>query len=224
MAGNEVWSQGGEGVAGAPEAGDQFGYSLAAGNFGNSSHADLAIGVPFEDQAATNDGAVNVIYGGPGGSRCRATRCGARAARASPGSLRRATSSERPSRLDGPDLGGEGRRPAPGGVLRRALGCESSSTWESPVGGHEPRATARPALDLHGREHHGPPHRLRHRPGRPSGHRAARPPGSRSRRRGQVRSGHLPRRSGRGRGCRRSIVHEERVLRRRSRLLLPQRE
>ena len=48
---------------GTPEAGDQFGYSLAAGNFGNSSQADLAIGVPFEDQAATNDGAVNVIYG-----------------------------------------------------------------------------------------------------------------------------------------------------------------
>ena len=63
VAGNEVWSQGGEGVAGAPEAGDQFGYSLAAGNFGNDSQADLAIGVPFEDQAATNDGAVNVIYG-----------------------------------------------------------------------------------------------------------------------------------------------------------------
>ena len=63
--GNEVWSQGGEGITGTPEAGDQFGYSLAAGNFGNSSHADLAIGVPFEDQAATNDGAVNVIYGAP---------------------------------------------------------------------------------------------------------------------------------------------------------------
>ena len=66
-AGNEVWSQGGEGVAGTPEAGDLFGYSLAAGNFGNSSQADLAIGVPFEDQAATNDGAVNVIYGAAGG-------------------------------------------------------------------------------------------------------------------------------------------------------------
>ena len=67
VAGNEVWSQGGEGVAGTPEAGDQFGFSLAAGNFGNGPNADLAIGVPFEDQAATNDGAVNVIYGGLGG-------------------------------------------------------------------------------------------------------------------------------------------------------------
>ena len=121
--GNEVWSQGGEGVAGAPEAGDLFGYSLAAGNFGNSSQADLAIGVPFEDQAATNDGAVNVIYGGlrwP--RRCRATRCGARAARASPAHPRPATSSERPSRRDGPDLGGEGRRPA----RAASLDCRSA--------------------------------------------------------------------------------------------------
>ena len=67
-AGNEVWSQGSEGITGTPEAGDQFGYSLAAGNFGNSSQADLAIGVPFEDQAATNDGAVNVIYGATTGA------------------------------------------------------------------------------------------------------------------------------------------------------------
>jgi hypothetical protein len=66
-AGNEVWSQGSQGITGAPESGDLFGYSLAAGNLGADSHADLAIGVPLEDQAATNDGAVNVIYGGPGG-------------------------------------------------------------------------------------------------------------------------------------------------------------
>ena len=67
VSGNQVWSQGNQGITGNPEAGDQFGYSLAAGNFGNSSQADLAVGVPFEDQVATNDGAVNVIYGGPGG-------------------------------------------------------------------------------------------------------------------------------------------------------------
>ncbi len=71
-AGNQVWSQGSEGISGTAEAGDQFGRSLAAGNFGNSSHADLAVGVPFEDQAATNDGAVNVIYGGVGGLSARA--------------------------------------------------------------------------------------------------------------------------------------------------------
>ena len=115
-AGNEVWSQGGEGIAGAPEAGDQFGYSLAAGNFGNSSQADLAVGVPFEDQAATNDGAVNVIYGGLGGSRRRVTRCGARAARASRAPPRRVTSS------------GTAWRPATSGTAARRTwrsGCRS---------------------------------------------------------------------------------------------------
>ena len=32
-------------------------------DFNGHGYADLAVGVPFEDQAATNDGAVNVIYG-----------------------------------------------------------------------------------------------------------------------------------------------------------------
>jgi len=63
VSGNEVWSQGSQGITGTPEAGDLFGYSLAAADLGNGSQADLAVGVPFEDQAATNDGAVNVIYG-----------------------------------------------------------------------------------------------------------------------------------------------------------------
>ncbi len=94
VAGNEVWSQGGEGVAGTPEAGDLFGYSLAAGNFGNDVPADLAIGVPFEDQAATNDGAVNVIYGAAtGGLGVAGNEVWSQGARVSPGHLRRATSS-----------------------------------------------------------------------------------------------------------------------------------
>ena len=33
-------------------------------DFNGDGFTDLAVGVPFEDQAATNDGAVNVIYGG----------------------------------------------------------------------------------------------------------------------------------------------------------------
>ena len=59
-----MWSQGSEGITGTPEAGDLFGYSLAAADFNGDGFTDLAVGVPFEDQAATNDGAVNVIYGG----------------------------------------------------------------------------------------------------------------------------------------------------------------
>ena len=62
-AGNQFWSQDSTGIAGAAETGDRFGSALAAANFGNSFHADLAIGVPFEDFGATDDGGVNVIYG-----------------------------------------------------------------------------------------------------------------------------------------------------------------
>ena len=50
------------------ESGDQFGSVLTAWNFGRSSHADLAIGVPFEDLATSgatlvDAGAVHAVYG-----------------------------------------------------------------------------------------------------------------------------------------------------------------
>ncbi len=61
--GNQVWWQNSPGIAGVAESGDLFGYSLAAANLGRNGYADLAVGVPYEDQAGTNDGAVNVIYG-----------------------------------------------------------------------------------------------------------------------------------------------------------------
>ncbi|MEV4510854.1 hypothetical protein AB0K00_18010 [Dactylosporangium sp. NPDC049525] len=62
-ANNAFWSQASSGVIGIAEGDDLFGYSLAAADFGNGSYADLAIGVPFEDSAATDDGSVNVLYG-----------------------------------------------------------------------------------------------------------------------------------------------------------------
>jgi hypothetical protein len=62
-AGNQFWSQNSAGIFGSAESGDEFGLSLAAADFGHSGQADLAIGVPLEDFAATNDGGVNVIYG-----------------------------------------------------------------------------------------------------------------------------------------------------------------
>ena len=46
------------------ESGDAFGAALAAGNFGGSSHEDLAIGVPGENSGA---GYVDVLYGAAGG-------------------------------------------------------------------------------------------------------------------------------------------------------------
>jgi hypothetical protein len=62
-AGNQVWTQNSVGIFGTSETGDRFGYALAAANFGRSSEADLAIGVPFEDFAAVNDGGVHILYG-----------------------------------------------------------------------------------------------------------------------------------------------------------------
>src|SRR5215207_1067799 len=66
--GNQFWNQDSTGIFGAAESGDRFGFSLAAGNFGKTTEADLVVGVPFEDTAGnTNDGGVNVIYGSANG-------------------------------------------------------------------------------------------------------------------------------------------------------------
>jgi hypothetical protein len=62
--GDRLWSQDSSGVPGTAETGDGFGFSVAAANLGESSHADLAIGIPFEDVGTIIDaGAVNVLYG-----------------------------------------------------------------------------------------------------------------------------------------------------------------
>ena len=63
------WSQNGKAIwwpdiEGHPQAGDQFGSALVAGDFNGDGCADLAIGVPGE---AGGVGAVNVIYGSPVG-------------------------------------------------------------------------------------------------------------------------------------------------------------
>jgi hypothetical protein len=63
-AADQFWSQDSAGVVDSAEQGDHFGRSLAAANFGKSSHADLAIGVNQEDIGAVADnGAVAVLYG-----------------------------------------------------------------------------------------------------------------------------------------------------------------
>lgn len=61
--GNRLWHQDSPDIGGVAEAGDHFGYSLAAANLGNSAEADLAVGVPDEDVNDPDAGAVNVIYG-----------------------------------------------------------------------------------------------------------------------------------------------------------------
>ena len=63
-AGDQYWTQDSPGIKGLAEGGDSFGSVLAAANFGKSAQADLAIGMPWENN---NRGAVNVIYGSSGG-------------------------------------------------------------------------------------------------------------------------------------------------------------
>ncbi len=52
---------------GNSESGDNFGLSLAVGDYNNDGFADLAVGVPFEDFMATDDGEVDVVYGAHAG-------------------------------------------------------------------------------------------------------------------------------------------------------------
>lgn len=55
-------------AGGTTEANDEFGFSLAAGDFNCDRYDDLAIGIPYEDLGSiVNAGAVTVIYGSPNG-------------------------------------------------------------------------------------------------------------------------------------------------------------
>ena len=66
--GDQVWHQNTGGINGGSEAGDQFGSSLASGDFDNDGFDDVAIGVPGESIGAiAGAGAVNVIYGSASG-------------------------------------------------------------------------------------------------------------------------------------------------------------
>jgi hypothetical protein len=69
---DEVWNQGGNGVAEVAETLDQFGQVLASGKFNNDGYADLAIGVWREDLESLPGGGVDaevlhVLYGSNGG-------------------------------------------------------------------------------------------------------------------------------------------------------------
>jgi hypothetical protein len=71
--GDQIWSQDTPGVKGVAVEGqfENFGFSLAAANFGKNANDDLAIGVPHDSSGGTNTlldcGAVNVLYGSPNG-------------------------------------------------------------------------------------------------------------------------------------------------------------
>jgi len=61
---DQLWHQDIGGVEDATQAGDSFGWSLAAGDFNGDGEDDLDVGVPGEDLGVVGDaGAVNAIYG-----------------------------------------------------------------------------------------------------------------------------------------------------------------
>jgi FG-GAP repeat protein len=65
---DQLWHQNSAGVVDTAEVGDEFGSSLAIGDFNADGFDDLSIGVPFEDVGAIADaGAINVLYGSGGG-------------------------------------------------------------------------------------------------------------------------------------------------------------
>jgi hypothetical protein len=65
-ANNALWNEEPDGIDGVPEVGDHFGQSVAAGDFNNDGHADLAAGIPGETVGTRIAGAVEVLYGPAG--------------------------------------------------------------------------------------------------------------------------------------------------------------
>ncbi len=61
---NQLWHQNSEGIEGVAERIDNFGQTLATGDFDGDTFDDLAIGVPYENNFK---GAVQVLYGSSNG-------------------------------------------------------------------------------------------------------------------------------------------------------------
>lgn len=66
---DQFWRQDSPGVDNFSEPGDEFGHSLASGDFNNDGYGDLAIGVREDLGVFDSAGAVNVLYGSSIGLR-----------------------------------------------------------------------------------------------------------------------------------------------------------
>ena len=67
-AADDIWHQDNTSAGSVAETNDEFGTSLAAGDFDGDGYDDLAIGSPKEDIGNENDaGMVTILYGGSGG-------------------------------------------------------------------------------------------------------------------------------------------------------------
>jgi hypothetical protein len=67
-AGDQFWSQNSSGIEGKAEKGDQFGVSVASGDFDGDGFSDMAVGANAEDvDNVANAGAVSVLYGSAAG-------------------------------------------------------------------------------------------------------------------------------------------------------------
>jgi hypothetical protein len=65
--GSQVFEQGSPGMPGAREAGDEFGWSLSAGDFDGDGNSDLAVGVPYENISGQLDVGMATILTGQAG-------------------------------------------------------------------------------------------------------------------------------------------------------------
>jgi hypothetical protein len=62
--GNQIWYEAHGGLPGSAEAGDWFGYALAAGDLNRDGYDDLAVSIPGEDLGGVSDaGRVAILYG-----------------------------------------------------------------------------------------------------------------------------------------------------------------
>jgi len=74
-AGDQFWHQNINGIPDFAEAGEQFGTSMASGDFDRDGNDDLAIGVPKQNNSGViESGTVHIIYGSSGGLTTAGTR------------------------------------------------------------------------------------------------------------------------------------------------------